>query len=122
MITRDYEPTNKPEAIELETICANRRVQDREAVRASAWYQLEGEACRVAEMLNMSAAGARLVVGPGVYEGQQIRLVTEFVSGNFLCAMAEVRWLEELPGGYRQVVGVQIIPHSYRVFEESEFS
>ena len=90
----------------------NRRCETRKRLLLGARYlhdRRNGMEGGRAEILNVSYAGARAVVGKDVKLGDRLRLLTYFQGDRPTEIGAIVRWREDLPGGSRRVVGLQLL-------------
>lgn len=63
-----------------------------------------------AEILNVSYQGGRAIVGKEVKLGDRLQLLACFQGDTPTEISSMVRWRQELPGGFRQVVGLQLLP------------
>ncbi len=105
---------------QLETLCPNRRIQDRNRTSLKAVYQSAEGVRRPAELINYSRSGARLTTHTDVKVGDEIKVFAHVLPGHFLCTTARVCWIQPLPGGHRQVVGVQALPYSQKLHSLEE--
>lgn len=106
----------------LENLCSNRRNQDRKASALKAIYECATGKRRPAELINYSRSGARLTTHSDVKVGDEIRVFAHIFPGHYLSSTARVRWVQALPGGRRQVVGVQALPYSHRIYTTEDIS
>lgn len=85
----------------------NRRSRERSRSIRRAWYSNYSGECRRSELLNKSDEGARITTGLEVKVGDRLFILDEGGTELILDREVIVRWVQVLPGGCRQVVGVQ---------------
>jgi len=85
----------------------NRRKHPRTRVFQKARYIGYDGQSRRSELINTSSQGARLTTSNEVRVGDRLTILNEASSGFEPEISAEVKWTRALPGGIRQVVGVQ---------------
>lgn len=91
----------------LTEMCANRRKDSRDSLSRSTEYISPNGTRQRTEVINVSLKGARLTTGTEVRVGDHIHIVCPIANGSSTDARAVVRWAKRLPGGLRQVVGVE---------------
>ena len=95
----------------------NRRQDNRERTYSKACYFGTDGVTHRSELINLSFGGARLTTRTDVKVGDRFHLVNRLESGLVIQKHVEVRWVSALPGGHRQVVGVQVISDGTRLFQ-----
>lgn len=95
----------------------NRREDNRERTYTKARYFGNDGVTHRSEIINLSFGGARLTTRTDVQVGDRFHLLNELESGLVIQKHVEVRWVSALPGGHRQVVGVQFISDGRRLFQ-----
>lgn len=90
-------------------MCSNRRRDFRDQISRSAEYISTDGARQRTEVSNVSLKGARLTTGPEVNQGDYIQIVCSIANGSATGTRAVVRWTKMLPGGARQLVGVETV-------------
>ena len=95
----------------------NRRQDNRKRAYTNASYFGNDGVIHRSEIINLSFGGARLTTRTDIQVGDRFHLRNELESGLVIQKHVEVRWVSALPGGHRQVVGVQIINRETRIFQ-----
>lgn len=94
-------------------LCQNRRIDFRETLSQSAEYISANRESHQTQVLNVSSQGARLTTDTKVKVGDFIRIVSPLVKEIAESTATVVRWVKPLPGGQRQIVGVQTLRAAY---------
>lgn len=87
----------------------NRRDHERQRHFQKVWYIMATGVCRRGELINVSYTGARLTTDLNVEVGDAFKLFNEHMTGTLFSGEVVVRWVRDLPGGTRKVVGVQVV-------------
>lgn len=86
----------------------NRRGSQRQGVPVSGWYKSGSAAYQRTHVVELSAGGARVVLDKTVKAGQTLDVTLRLEDGRFVSATSKVVWVQGLPGGVRQVAGLQL--------------
>ena len=86
----------------------NRRKDCRNRCGFSTWYSSGHGEIKKASLINISTTGARIACDEELLVGAQLSLLS-LHSGRLREIKVIVRWTEVLPGGFRSVVGLEIV-------------
>ena len=85
----------------------DRRTSDRQKILESVSYSKNNGAFQRGELINLGNGGARLVTNFDLEVGDRLTVLHRASSAVTIRSQVEVRWAKPLPGGLRQVIGVQ---------------